>query len=271
MKLPLVSSSTQRLFVLTAAFGLFLAAQPLSHAQGLLASDDASNYLSGGWTNNSNGGHGFTAWTLSGPANGGFFIGSSAEGGARTTTIDTGGVAFGMWTENSGTGSTTQLRATRGFAQDVWKVGHTLTFDYSFRFDGGTKGLQLRQGTTNIFSLTISNTGYAWTSGSTPATAWEGQREFGEVLSFTITQIAPTQVQWAFSGLYGSSPNASGVVNGTLETFRFWSSVGQGGGGNDIFVNNFQVIPEPSTYAAIFGALALLGAFACRRRLKAQK
>jgi hypothetical protein len=273
MKMTLTSPCPRRLRVLAVALGLFLAAQPLSHAQGLLASDDASNYLSG-WTNNSNGGHGFTPWTLSAPTSGnpgGFFIGSSAEGGARTTNIDTGGAAFGMWTQNSGTGNTTQLRATRGFAQDIWDVGHTLTFDYSFRFDGGTKGLQLRQGTTNIFSLTISGAGYAWTgsgmaNGSAPATAWDGQREFGEVLSFTVTQLAGNQVQWAFSGLYASSPNASGVVNGTLQTFRFWSSVGEGGGGNDIFVNNFQVIPEPSTYAAIFGALALLGAFAYRRR-----
>jgi hypothetical protein len=269
MKHPLPSSSPRRLFVLTTALGLFLAAQPLSHAQGLLASDEASNYLTGGWTNNSNGGYGFTPWILS-AGNGGFFVGSSAEGGARTTTIDAGGAAFGMWN-----GGTSQTTATRGFAAGVWDVGHTLTFDYSFRWDGGHangKGIQLRQGTTTLFDLTISSTGYSWTGGgSAPATLWEGQREFGEVLSFTITQLAGNQLAWAFSGLYASSPNASGVVNGTLDTFRIRSGVREGGGGNDIFVNNFQVIPEPSTYAAIFGALALLGAFAYRRRLNTGK
>jgi hypothetical protein len=53
----------------------------------------------------------------------------------------------------------------------------------------------------------------------------------------------------------------SGLSNGT-------ASVNYGAYYDNI---NLQIIPEPSTYAAIFGGLALLGAFVYRRRLSAKK
>lgn len=61
--------------------------------------------------------------------------------------------------------------------------------------------------------------------------------------------------------------------NNAFTDLRFGgpSGTSSSGGGFNIDNINLEVIPEPSTYAAIFGGLALVGAFVYRRRLNAKK
>ena len=60
--------------------------------------DNAGNYSS--WTNGSNQGTGFGAWSLSAGANSGFFLGNPANNGMGTTGIGTN--AFGLFATGSG-------------------------------------------------------------------------------------------------------------------------------------------------------------------------
>jgi hypothetical protein len=77
--------------------------------------------------------------------------------------------------------------------------------------------------------------------------------------------------------------NSNGIIDHTLSydstgmgafsDLRIGGPGGAAATGNAIGYSyvNLEVIPEPSTYAAIFGGLALLGAFVYRRRLNAKK
>src|SRR5690606_29533120 len=65
----------------------------------------------------------------------------------------------------------------------------------------------------------------------------------------------------------------SGSPIGPFSDLRIGGPAGAATGGSAIGYANIrlEVIPEPSTYAAIFGGLALLGAFVYRRRTRATK
>lgn len=219
------------------AASLMLAGQSMAQL-----TDDAANY--GGtniaWATGSNGGDGFGTWTLNN-GGGGFFLGSSTEGsGTRTNSIDTAGQAFGMW--NADGGNVTE--AIRGFDTGVWGDGSILSFDLSFRWDDGIRGVTLiNDVSTEIFFLTISASGYGYTGGASnaPATAWPGEREFGEVITVTFTQNG-NNIDWNFKGIHASSPDISGTITGqVVDTFRVFSVVGAGGDERNLYFNNLSV------------------------------
>lgn len=238
---------------------LLLAAFPFVVSAQIIAFDTASNYSS--WTDGSNEGTGFGAWSLT-SGTGGHFIGSSGQGGVRSPNIDSAGNAFGMWHDD---GSATEV--VRGFAPSVWGNNRALTFDLSFRFTSGTRGVTLLDSSDiEIFFFTFTGGGFDWSGGgNAPMTDWTDERENGEILSFSFTQSG-SDVLFAVSGQWDSSPNATGSVAGTLDRFRIFSFAEAGGPDEDTFVNNFTVIPEPGTYAALIGLAGLALALLRRRR-----
>lgn len=98
--------------------------------------------------------------------------------------------------------------------------------------------------------------------GFTPTTVvrTEGWRQM--TLAWSVVADA-TQVEFYVDGILGHTASHSAIITPTNEWIGapFASDTGA-------WVNT---IPEPSTYAAIFGGLALLGAFVYRRRLRAKK
>ncbi len=209
-------------------------------------SDDASNYddVTFPWIDGSNGGTHFDPWILV-EGDGGFFLGSSTEGGVRTTDIDTAGRAFGMWNGDAANATA----AIRPIEDGVWGDGAVLTFEYSFRNDDGARGVTLHDAGLDEFAyLSISGAGYDFNGETNAPTQWDDEREFGEVLTFTFTQNG-ADLDWAVTGIHPSSPNASGTIIGEmLGAIRFFSAAGGGGGGNDIFFNKLDVtpgVPEP--------------------------
>lgn len=104
--------------------------------------DDASNYSGWGGTHNQ-GGIGFGEWdfSTSGSGSAGFFRGTSVREGREP--IDTDGNAFGMFS-NGGTG--TGAFARRAFSHNAdgeLKPGESFSLDFSFRFNGGRRGIDL--------------------------------------------------------------------------------------------------------------------------------
>lgn len=204
--------------------------------------DDASNYGAPNpdWNTGSNEGDGFGPWTIT-DGGGGHFLASSTEGdGSRTNSIDTAGQAFGLWNANA----SSVTDAIRGFDTNVWGDGAVLSFDFSFRWDGGARGVTLiNDVVTEIFYVSIGSGGYDFPGGSAPATSWPGEREFGEVITFTFTQNGPN-IDWQFSGIHASSPNESGTITGqVIDTFRIFNAEGSGGDPNNVYFNNLSVTP----------------------------
>ena len=104
--------------------------------------DDASNYTGWGGSNNQ-GGSGFGEWTFStsGSGSAGFFRGTSDREGREP--IDTDGNAFGMFSNG---GTSTGAFARRAFTHNSdgeLKPGESFSFDFSFRFNGGRRGIDL--------------------------------------------------------------------------------------------------------------------------------
>ncbi len=123
-----------------------------------------------------------------------------------------------------------------------------ISFDYE-KYRSGTRAFDL--------TLSTSTNASAWTNQSS------GSQNFASDASNTV--ISNPELTTAKSlTLTGLS-----IENGENYYLR-WSYVGSGGNTNAqaIGIDNFSLtaIPEPSTYAAIFGALALAGVVVHRRR-----
>jgi hypothetical protein len=201
--------------------------------------DDAANYgdPTPAWETGANEGAGFGEWTINPGVPGGTFLGSSSTGGVRVPDIDTGGQAFGMWHEGG-----TPTEAIRGFAPDVWGVGSELSFDFSFRFDSGSRGVTLHDDTLAEFAyFSITASGYDFNGTTAPPTEWTGERENGEVITFSFTQNG-SDIDWAVSGVHASSPTNTGTIaNETLAFFRIFNSANEGGDDNNVYFNNLSV------------------------------
>lgn len=200
--------------------------------------DDAANYggVNPAWETGSNEGAGFGPWTLNAGDPGGHFLGGSDGNGGRTNLIDTAGQAFGMWHEG---GPATE--AIRGFDTDVWHDTSVLSFDVSFRFVGGSRGVTLSSAFGEIFYFTIDADGYAFPGGDAPETEWDDERQFGEILTFTFTQNGE-DLDWSVTGIHATSPDVGGTIeNATLETFRIFNAAGTGGDDQDFYFNNLSV------------------------------
>jgi len=242
------------------------------NASALIASDNASpaNYPGGTWTGGSNGGSGFGAWSLPGSDGTGGFNGSyigTAAGLPNYSSLYTDGVAFSIYAGGDGAFQD----AFRPFSSGM-SVGDIFTHSIAFSFDNGNKGFDLNSGidgTGQVFNFNINDTGYSWTGGgSALMTAFPGVREDGVVINFSFT-LTPT----GFNYTIGSAQDAGLTQSGSVEaagigSVKYYISGAGGGDPGNLFVNNLEVVPEPSTYALLtLGALAL-GGYAARRRAR---
>jgi len=98
--------------------------------------DNAANY-SGGWTNGSNGGYGFGAWTFwdTGDAP---FLGDSAVDGRQTV----GNPAFGL-SACAASGSGDYIHAQRLLNGGALQAGWTFSMQMNFLWNGGNRGFDL--------------------------------------------------------------------------------------------------------------------------------
>jgi hypothetical protein len=101
-------------------------------------------------------------------------------------------------------------------------------------------------------------------------TPWPSLRENGVVVDFTITKTL-SGFDYAFSSLQDANLTQSGsIVKSGLSSFKLYVSDAGGGEGGNLYFNNPQVVPEPSTYALLtLTALGLLG-YIQRKRMRSQ-
>lgn len=205
-------------------------------------------------------------------------IGSTTATFATGSTADTGG-----GTDNSGWNVSTYPAAsassgTAGVQFAVSTVGYTnITFTFDFRQSGtasrffqlqvssnGTTFANVSGGTASFGTAPTPNTATSFSSaGLYSNNSGSGSQQFVPSVSYTfaagssIENNANTVFRWVsvFDPANNTSYTGSNSTYNTSGTTRF-----------DLVTVTGTAIPEPSTFAAILGGVALVGVAARRRR-----
>lgn len=225
----------------------------------LLATDNAGNYSS--WANGNNQGSGFGAWALSGTANSGFFIGSSANNGnpMPSGNIDTSGKAWGLFANSDTTAS-----AVRPFTGSALAANEQflIRMDNGLIQNGGTVGFGLQNSSgANRFEFYFvgGGSGYTINIGGTIINTGIGFTDDG--LSLVFAQGAANAWALDVTPAGGSTSHFSGTLAASdISQLRLFNFNAGNGGASDAFYNDIQVVPEPVNLAfGTFGVLLLAG------------
>lgn len=231
---------------------------------GLDTASDVAYNSPGFWQNGDDGGTAgtFGAWGLStfGGGSAGHFIGDSTSLAGPGANINSAGESFGMFGHSGGTSE-----AYRDFNGATLGVGQIFSLDLAVNFQGGNKGFDLRNSADAvIFNLNIGGGNYTVSNAATgngtlgaqdPTTAFE--------LSFTQTSLAGGT--WSIARSGGITDLDSGTYSGVAENFKFYNSNAGSAGGDNLYFNNLEVVPEPATFGFIAAPLLAIG-FVRRRR-----
>lgn len=185
--------------------------------QGSVKVDSAANY-GGTWTNGSNGGGGFGAWSI---------VAASGEGWAGNGIWDSSaasldmGNAFGFVAK--GTGATIQL--DRSFSQAL-AAGESFKLDLGLNYDsgtGGNKGFVLRTADNReIVAVNQADSATITVNGAAALT------NYGvSTLHWTFTQVSPTQVAVFATGRGGAETFTTVVstnVASAIAKVRFYAA-----------------------------------------------
>lgn len=258
-------------FALLSVGGLFAQSLFPQSLIAQIASDNAANYLNG-WTDGSNEGAGFNNWSLNNNNDagvfGGNFLGDATSGAGD---INTSGSAFALYA-NPGSAFST---AVRSFGSGLG-VNDQFSFQMALNFDNGNKGFNLRTGGDSIFNFNVGSGGSVSSPNATlnpgPGAGYDygGNDAVIDVLLLVTSatsldyQINRTSSQGFQNTLFSGEVTN---VTGTIDNFEFYISGTDAGDQNNLYFNNLDVsvVPEPGTYALIFGWAAMLW-IAVRRR-----
>ena len=238
----------------TAAVGFAITLITSAHAV-IVASDNGSNY-GGGWTDGSNGGTGFSAWSFT--TYGGGYKGSFIGNPGNIGVTGMGSSAFALYA-NGGSGAT--IIASRAFGAALG-VGDSFSFQWGINWDSdfvGNKGFNVSVGDDNInvnnggnalVTVNGSNTGFGY---GTNAMTWTFTQT-------TATSVTVTANDRDGTGSYSAVINVSGALSG----FSIYASDMGPGGNREPYYNNFTINAVPAPGAAALVGLA--GLIASRRR-----
>jgi hypothetical protein len=228
-------------------FSLFLLLSIYSFAQ--IAADNASNY-GGSWTNGSNGGSGFLAWSIYSNNNGfsifaGNFLGNSIDGAGD---INTSGVSFGLYANPGGA----FVNADRAFSTSL-TTGKVFTFKLALNFDNGYKGFNLYAGPQGeVFNFNVGGGGsVSSANGATLNPGVGAGYNYGgsnAVIMVTLEVLSPTSFSYNISrtsseGFQGTlfGGTVTGLTN-DLTGFRFYvSGTDNSASQNNLYINSLNV------------------------------
>jgi hypothetical protein len=223
--------------------------------------DDASNYTSGTWTNGSNGGSGFDAWSLSsGGGNSGWFIGTSTNGIGGDGSLDTSGQSFGMYGH-----STEYADATRDFGSP-FEDNFIFTIELGVNYRNGNKGFNLQDSSNaDLFLFQVASDAYNYQnqggSGSLTDLGWSYKSDSIITLSFSNTPSANTYGV-SISRNDGVSTNITMDFGAEADGIKlFCGDTGGSDAENNLYFNNMSMVPEPMTAGLLFIGVGLLLAF----------
>ena len=194
-------------------------------------SDNATNY-SASWTNGSDHGTGFGAWSLNPGASSGSFIGNPGSNGMGTDGIGT--TAFAMFATGSG-----YFNAYRSIDNGI-QVGDTFSFYWAMNWDanGGSKGFDLRSGGTTIFN--VNNGG----SSTITTTNGNANTSYGTTaMLVTITRTSASAYSFSMTSRSGGATYTTTINSAsTIDGFNFYiGNQNSGSGERNMYVNGFSI------------------------------
>jgi hypothetical protein len=231
----------------------------------IVASDNGSNYGSG-WTNGSNGGTGFGAWSFA--TQGGGYKGAYVGDPANIGVSGMGSTALALYANGGGNPGIFALRSFN----NALGVGDSFSLQWGINWDSGIgqKSIILYTGSGFLtYALQVSNQGSASISVLAATSGLVSDIGFGygtNAMTWTFTQTTATSVTVTANDRDGSgSYSQTFAVNGALSGFGLFAGAFSDGNGNrEPYYNNFTInaVPAPGAIA-LFGAAGLLAA---RRR-----
>lgn len=221
------------------------------------ASDNALNY-GGGWTDLSNNGTGFNPW--------GFLV-PDADDNVNTaeiadSTVGAGDINTGVNSFRIASDTGSGLDVIRSFGGGAsLGAGDVFSFDLSVNYRNGDKGFDLRNAGTGLFNFNVGSDNYFFGDFDLDLEGWQYvsdgvySLEFGFV-SETIMNAKITRTSG--SDITRSFEISNVALSAPIDNFKFYvSGTDNDSANNSLYFNNLVVIPEPSAYGLILGALAL--------------
>ncbi len=240
-----------------------------SGALALEASDNAGNAAySDGWIAGDNGGTGFGEWVFNnsqGSGSAGVFIGNPSSAGVSGMST----TSFGFFANPGGSGANAEVSRTFGSALSV---GDTFSFQWGLNWDSDSatsnRGFSLLSGVTELINFNMNNSSTINVNGNPMFT------EFGSAgFDINMTYVSSGSIRVFGTGRDGSETfdQTLTVGAGAPDSFKFYfnavtSPAAPNQDNRQMYVNNLEVIPEPSTYALLALSAAGLGAHLIRRR-----
>ncbi|MDD4737610.1 MAG: PEP-CTERM sorting domain-containing protein [Kiritimatiellae bacterium] len=227
---------------------------------GVIGSDDSGNY-SGGWTNDSNGGTGFGAWSLSSATgttgSAGTFIGNPTGSGITGMGTE----AFGMYAHSD---AAAFAQADRSFSSALG-VGDTFSLLWGINWDsgGGNKGLNLYAGGTEI---NINNGGSQdiTINGSSMFTNYGAN-----AMTITFEYKDATTVRVFANGRDGSeSFDSDFTVLGAPTSFRVYASGMDSGDERQPYFDDLTITQVPEPVSAALLGLGIGFVYLVRRKIR---
>jgi hypothetical protein len=212
-------------------------------AWGQIFTDNASNY-GASWTNSSNLGTGFGAWSLSAGANSGSFLGNPSNNGMGTTGIGTN--AFGLFATGSA-----YMNALRPFSAAM-EVGDKFTFYWAINWDanGGGKGFDLRSGGTTIFNVNNFNSSTITTTNGNAFTTYGTSP-----MLVTLIRTSSTQYSFRMTARDGGSDYTTTInSSSSIDRINFYIGNQNNGDGNRNMYFNHLTIEKGRYRSKVSGA-----------------
>lgn len=277
-----MNTPSNSILAAAAVFTILLAGVPHSASAALSAADNAGNSAyNDGWQNGDNGGTGWgSGWVFRNGTQ--FSLGDSSTNGngdsaAPFGDINTSGRAWGIGTAGNPNNFTLAGRDLSG----TLDVGQKVIFDFDNGFGGGSGSLfavVLRNTTTSgayeslwgfaatgISTYYIEDTGFQ--SVTIPAFTDEGLH-----IEFTLTSATTYSVDINALGgaptTYTGSLRTPGSGDQIIRSFSFGALDLGNSASQTGYINNIQIVPEPST--AFFGVMAAMAGILFRRTRKAR-
>lgn len=200
-------------------------------------SDNAANY-GGSWTNGSNQGTGYNAWSITtGGGSSGVYIGAPATSGISNTNI--GATSFALFGHSG-----QYVNATRYFGAGGSNVpmliGDVFTFYWGMNWDcgsSGSKGFDLRADGSTIFNVNNANSATISTTNGNAFTAYGTN-----AMLVTITRTSWTQYSFSMTARDGGATYTTTISSSSnINNINMYCGAQQDNNGNrNIYFNNFN-------------------------------
>lgn len=239
----------KKLLYLSSLLAVGLLALSATPAKASNNAADNSSLYGGSWSDGSNNGFGFDAWTFNSNGNAGRYIGPSGLSGS----------SFALYSSDPGS----SYDAIRGFTGGSLLSGQTfsLSLGYTGIGTGGVVGLDLQSNGNSLFSLQGDGTG-DWQINDGGTFFDTGVAESGNTaFNFSFTYNGGESYTYTLGNVSNTFTATSDI--GAISSVHFYTF--QQGAGQNFGFDNLAIVPEPSTWVMVAGGLGMLALLRRRR------